>query len=76
EQHKPDVLQHAYGTLECNINDPFDMVKKQYRKLIREYHPDKLHAKGLPEELLRFATEKAQKLNEAYDIIKQSEAKS
>ena len=45
-------------------------VKKAYRRLAREYHPDVITSKGLPEDFMTFATEKLQKVNEAYDRIK------
>ncbi len=45
-------------------------VKKAYRKLAREYHPDVITSKGLPEDFMTFAKEKLQKVNEAYGNIK------
>ena len=45
-------------------------IKQAYRKIAREYHPDVLQSKGLPEDFMQFAKEKLQKVNEAYDVIK------
>ncbi|MCK5347987.1 MAG: DUF4384 domain-containing protein [Desulfobacula sp.] len=45
-------------------------IKKQYRKLVTEYHPDKIEAKGLPEEFIKFANDKFKEIQEAYDNIK------
>jgi len=45
-------------------------IKKAYRQIAREYHPDVLQSKGLPEDFMQFAKEKLQKVNEAYDVIK------
>lgn len=45
-------------------------VKKAYRRLMSQHHPDKLVAKGLPEEMIKLATEKTQKIREAYELIK------
>ena len=45
-------------------------IKKAYRKIAREYHPDVLQSKGLPEDFMQFAKEKLQKVNEAYEVIK------
>lgn len=47
-----------------------DEVKKAYRRIAREYHPDVLQSKGLPEDFMNFAKEKLQKVNESYDRIK------
>lgn len=44
-------------------------IKSTYRKLIREHHPDRLIAEGLPEEFVAAATEKMAAINAAYDRI-------
>ena len=45
-------------------------VKKTYRKLIRDYHPDKLMAHGVPKEFIDLANDKMAAINGAYDEIK------
>ncbi|MCL1074236.1 co-chaperone DjlA [Shewanella dokdonensis] len=45
-------------------------VKRAYRKLMNEYHPDKLVAKGLPEEMMEIAKRKAQDIQAAYERVK------
>ncbi|HBF47147.1 MAG TPA: molecular chaperone DjlA, partial [Shewanella frigidimarina] len=47
-------------------------VKRTYRKLMNEHHPDKLVAKGLPEEMMELANTKAQDIQAAYERIKTS----
>ncbi len=42
-------------------------VKAAYRALIREHHPDKLMAQGMPPEFVATATEKMKRINVAYD---------
>jgi DnaJ like chaperone protein len=44
-------------------------LKSHYRKLVAEHHPDKLVARGLPEEFVSIATKKITAINEAYDQI-------
>ncbi len=44
-------------------------VKSTYRKLVRENHPDKLMAEGLPQEFIDLANEKLATINAAYDRI-------
>ena len=39
---------------------------------MNQHHPDKLVAKGLPEEMLKLATEKTQQIQKAYDLIKKN----
>ena len=38
---------------------------------MNEHHPDKLIAKGLPEEMIKLATDKTQRIKSAYEIIKE-----
>ena len=46
-----------------------DEVRKRYRDLVREHHPDRHIAAGVPEEMVELATQRLQKINEAYDRI-------
>lgn len=59
-----------YAVLGCNHDDPMEKIKKQYRKLVFEYHPDKIAAKGLPDEFTKLASDKFREIQEAYDAIK------
>ena len=43
-----------------------------YRKLMSEHHPDKLIARGVPEDMLRVATERAQEIQVAYDMVRKA----
>jgi len=64
-----DVDQY-YAVLGCDRNDSDDHIKKQYRKLVTDYHPDKIASKGLPEEFVKFANDKFREIQEAYEEIK------
>ncbi|VAW72435.1 DnaJ-like protein DjlA [hydrothermal vent metagenome] len=39
---------------------------------MNQHHPDKLVSKGLPEEMIKLATEKSQEIRRAYDTIKKA----
>jgi len=47
-------------------------VKVAYRKLVREYHPDKLVAQGMPEDFVEVANDKMAAINDAYDRIQKA----
>ena len=63
-------LDKYYAILECNPNDSNEHVKKQFRKLVSDYHPDKIASKGLPEEFTKFASDKFREIKEAYEVVK------
>lgn len=62
-------LKDAYAFLGVDANADAKEIKKAYRKLISQHHPDKLIAKGLPENMIKLATEKTQKIQKAYEHI-------
>lgn len=47
-------------------------IKRAYRRLMSQHHPDKLIAKGLPEEMIKLATDKTQTIQAAYERVRQS----
>jgi len=59
-----------YAILGCDKNDSNENIKRQYRKLVLDYHPDKIASKGLPEEFTKFANDKFREIQEAYELIK------
>ena len=63
-------LKRAYDVLGVSESASDAEVKKAYRKLMSEHHPDKLVAKGLPEEMMEVAKEKTQEIQGAYDQVR------
>jgi len=65
-----DELALAYQALgvESSIGDKD--LKKAYRKLMSQYHPDKLMGQGLPEDMIEEATERSKEIQVAYDLIR------
>ncbi len=59
-----------YAILGCDRNDSNEHIKKQYRKLVSDYHPDKIASKGLPEEFIKFANDKFREIQEAYEGVR------
>jgi len=62
-------LSDAYAILNVQQTASDADVKKAYRRLMSQHHPDKLVAKGLPEEMMKLATEKTKQISLAYDLI-------
>ena len=63
-------LHEAYAVLGVDKTDSDAKIKKAYRRMMNQHHPDKLVAKGLPEEMIKLATEKTQEIRQAYELIK------
>lgn len=65
-------LEDAYQALGVSKDSTDLEVKRAYRKLMSQYHPDKLMGQGVPEDMIAVATAQAQEVQVAYDLIKKS----
>jgi DnaJ like chaperone protein len=70
KQKYTETFDTSFAVLGCDRNDPNEVIKTQYRKLVNDYHPDKIASKGLPEEFTKFANTKFQEIQAAYEDIK------
>jgi DnaJ like chaperone protein len=59
----------AYSVLGLSRSATDEQVRKAYRQLVREHHPDRLVAKGLPKEFVEHANKTLANINVAYDRI-------
>jgi DnaJ like chaperone protein len=64
------TLEDAYAVLNVSADASDAEVKRAYRRLMSQHHPDKLVAKGLPEEMMKLATQKTHEIRQAYDRVK------
>jgi len=65
-------LSQAYAVLGVDSEISDSSLKKTYRRLMSQHHPDKLVAKGLPEEMIKLANQKTGEIKNAYEQIKNS----
>lgn len=65
-------LDDAYTALGLTSDATDADVKRAYRRLVSENHPDKLAGRGLPESMRQVAEERTREINRAYDLIKES----
>jgi len=65
-------VDDAFAILNVTVTATNDEVKKAYRRLMSQHHPDKLVAKGLPEEMIKLATQKTREIRAAYESIREA----
>lgn len=65
-------LEDAYRVLGVEPDASDAEIKKAYRRLMSENHPDKLAAKGLPESMREVAKERTSEIGSAYDRIRKA----
>jgi DnaJ like chaperone protein len=71
-RHPGASLDQDYAQLGLTSSASDAEVKRAYRKLVSQYHPDKLVSHGLPEEMMEMAKNRVREINTAYDRIKQA----
>ena len=69
-RHMPSPGSSPYTVLGISPDASDEDVKKTYRKLLRENHPDALMAKGMPAEFVEVANKKMATINAAYDEVR------
>ena len=66
-----DASNDPYAVLGVTPDTDDATIRTAYRQLVRQNHPDRLIAQGLPEEAVAAATDKLARINGAWDRIKQ-----
>jgi len=67
-------IGESYKVLGCEPDSSDAEVKRAYRKLCMEYHPDKIASKGLPEGFMAYAEQQMHQINQAYETIMKKRA--
>jgi DnaJ like chaperone protein len=68
----PSRLDDAYQALGVHASVSDAEIKRIYRRLMSENHPDKLAGKGLPESMRELAEERTREITAAYGLIKEA----
>ncbi|MGR3617785.1 MAG: TerB family tellurite resistance protein [Paracoccaceae bacterium] len=70
----PDAPKDPYTVLGVDPDLPLTDIRKVWRQLVRETHPDAMMARGVPEEAVRLAEKKMIDINQAWDEINSARA--
>lgn len=65
-------LEDAYAALGVSASDSDTHIKRTYRRLMNQNHPDKLAGRGLPESMREMAEERTREISTAYTLIKEA----
>ncbi|WP_226626939.1 molecular chaperone DjiA [Alloyangia pacifica] len=65
----PDAAPDPFTVLGVSPEMPLDEIRKQWRKLVRESHPDVMCARGLPEEAIKLSEKRLIAINQAWEEI-------
>ena len=69
ESYFPDRVKY-YRILESSPEDSNDTIKRNYKRLLLNYHPDRLASKNLPKIFIELANIRVREINEAYTQIR------
>lgn len=73
-QFVPDAERDPYDVLGVTPKASMSEIKKAWRQLVRDTHPDRLMAKGVPEEAVKMAEKRMIAINRAWDDINERRA--
>ena len=72
-RHARPMGADPYAVLDLPIDTEFGAVRKRYRTLVAENHPDRLIARGMPADFISIATNRLAAINSAYEMIERSQ---
>ena len=65
----PDATPDPYTILGVTPDTPLEEIKAVWRKMVREAHPDRMIARGVPEEAIKLAEKRMVDINRAWEEI-------
>lgn len=71
-RYVPDAAPDPYAVLGANPDADMDEVRRLYREAVRENHPDRMIARGVPPEAIKLAEKRMVDLNRAWEEIERA----
>jgi DnaJ like chaperone protein len=62
--------EHTYAALGLTPDATDEEIRRTYRQLVQEYHPDRIVSQGMPQEFVEYATERFQEIQQAWEILR------
>lgn len=69
-----DAKPDPFDVLEVSPDAPLDEIRRVYRQAVRDTHPDRMAARGVPDEAVRMAEQRLVDINRAWEEIRQARA--
>lgn len=69
ERHVPDMPHDPYDVLDVDHDAPMDQIRAAWRAAVKENHPDRIQARGVPAEAVRLAEQRLMAINAAWEEI-------
>ncbi|THD82174.1 molecular chaperone DjiA [Aliigemmobacter aestuarii] len=74
ERYAPDMPHDPYDVLDVDHDAPIEVIRAAWKKAVRESHPDRMQARGVPEEAVRLAERRLMAVNRAWEEISRKQA--
>ena len=71
-EFEKEMLASCYETLGCSPEMSDEELKRKFRELCQEYHPDRLAGEEIPAGIVKLAEEKFQEIQSAYAVVVES----
>ncbi|WP_238366996.1 molecular chaperone DjiA [Mesobacterium pallidum] len=65
----PEAEPDPYTVLGVSPDTPMDEIRSAWRRMVRESHPDRMIARGVPEEAVKLAERRMVDINRAWEAI-------
>lgn len=70
----PDAIPDPWSVLGITADMPIEEARKVWRQMVRETHPDRMQARGVPPEAIKLAERRLVDINRAWEEISEARA--
>lgn len=74
ERFVPDAPHDPYDVLDVDPDTPLDDIRTAWKRAVRDSHPDRMKARGVPDEAVQLAERRLVAVNAAWEEISRARA--